>query len=327
MDRRRFTSMAAGGLLGLPFRAGAQQTRKVWRIGFLNKAGRPPDGKAPEPLRNALEALGYVEGKDIVYENRWAELRSERLVPLANELVALKVDLLLAMGEGPARAAQQASSALPIVVVNAGDMVEVGLVASLARPGGNLTGINDQSAELSAKRLELLKEVVPTATRVAVLWNADDRGMTLRYQEIERAARVLHIDIDPLGVREPDDFDLALTAMDRVRPDALMMVTDALTNLNRRRVIDYVATHRIPAIYEFGSLVRGGGLMSYGGDIGENYKLAATYIAKIFKGAKPGDLPVEQPNRYFLFINLKIVQSLGLRIPHSLLLRSDEVIE
>lgn len=327
MDRRVFAALASGSLFGLSLPAGAQRTGNVWRVGFLNKSPRPPDSAVPASLRKALEVLGYVEGKDVIFEGRWAELKSERLRPLAAELIALDVDLIVAMGAGPAAAAQQASAAIPIVVVNAGDVVEIGLVASLARPGGNLTGVNDQSAVLSAKRLELLKEAVPSATRIAVLWNADDLGMTLRYREIEKAAQLLHVSIQPLGVREPDDFDLALAAMSRVRPDALMMVTDALTNLNRQRVIDYAATHRIPAMYEYGSLVQAGGLISYGGDIGENYRLAATYVARILKGAKPRDLPVEQPNRYFLTINLKTARALGVMLPRSVLLRADEVIQ
>jgi putative ABC transport system substrate-binding protein len=168
---------------------------------------------------------------------------------------------------------------------------------------------------------------MPAAKRVAVLWNAGDNAMTLRYREIEKAAGVLRMGIEPLGVREPDDFDGALTAMSRTRPDALMMVTDALTSLNRQRVIDYAATHKIPAMYEFASVVQAGGLMSYGTDQGETLKLAADYIAKVLKGAKPGDLPVEQPNRYFLVINLKTAKALGLTVPQSLLLRADEVIQ
>ena len=313
MDRRTFARLAAGGLLGTALAALAQQTGKVWRIGFLAGGARSPDGTVPAPLRKALQALGYGEGKDIVYDGRWAETRNERLPALAAELVALKVDLIVTMGGPAAAAARQASSAIPIVVVGAGDVVEPGLVASLARPGGNVTGINDQSAVLSAKRLELLKEAVPAATRVAVLWNAGDGAMTLRYREIEKAAEVLRVSIEPLGVRAP--------------PDALMMVTDALTNLNRQRILDYAATHRIPAMYEFGFLVQAGGLMSYGGDMSENYKLAADYVGKVLKGAKPGDLPVEQPNRYFLVINLKTAKALGLTIPQSLLLRADEVIQ
>lgn len=327
MSRRTFARLVAGGVLGMSLAAGAQQTGKVWRIGLLSNSTRPPDGSVPEALRKALQALGYREGRDIVYEGRWSEARRERLPALVAELLALKVDLLVTLGGPAAAAAKQSTSAIPIIVVNAGDVVETGLVASLARPGGNVTGINDQSAVLSAKRLELLKEVVPGATRVAVLWNADDRAMTLRYREIEKAAQVLRVGIDPLGVREPDDFDVAFAAMSRTPPDALMMVTDALTRLNRQRVIDYAATHRIPAMYEFGSLVQGGGLMSYGGDMDEHYKLAADYVGRVLKGAKPGDLPVEQPNRYFLVVNLKTAKALGLTIPQSLLLRADEVIE
>ena len=307
--------------------AAAQQSSKVWRIGYLAKGPRPPDGTVPAPLRNALQALGYAEGKDIVFEGRWAEVRSERLPGLAAELVVAKVDLIVALGGEAAAAAKEASSAIPVIVFNAGDVVETGLVSSLARPDGNVTGVNDQSAVLSAKRLELLKELVPAATRVAVLWNANDRAMTLRYREIEKAAQALRVSIQPLGVREPDDFDVALTAMTRTRPDAMMMVTDALTVLNRQRVIDYAATHRIPAVYEYGSLVQAGGLMSYGGDMGENFKLAADYVSKIMKGAKPGDLPMQQPNRYFLVINIKTAKALGLTIPQSLVVRADEVIQ
>lgn len=326
-DRRTFLAVASVALLGPSIRAAAQQPARIWRIGFLAKGPRPPDGGAPAPLRKTLQGLGHTEGRDLVFEGRWAEVRSERLPGLARELVALGVDLLFCLGSEAAAAAKQATSVIPIVVVNAGDVVETGLISSLARPGGNVTGVNDQSAVLSAKRLELLKELVPAAARIAVLWNANDRAMTLRYREIERAAQVLRVRIEPLGVNEPDDFDMALTAMDRSRPDALMMVTDALTRLNRQRVLDYASKHRIPAMYEYGSLVEAGGLISYGGDMDENFKLAAEYVSKIIKGAKPEDLPVEQPNRYFLFINLKTAKALGLAIPQALQLRADGLIQ
>jgi putative ABC transport system substrate-binding protein len=306
---------------------GAQQQGKVWRVGFLAGGVRPPDGASPAPLREALQALGYAEGKDIMFEGRWGEGRNERLRELATELISLKVDLIVAFGGPAADAAKQSSSTTPIIVLSAGDVVETGLVASLARPGGNVTGVNDPAAALSAKRLEILKELVPVAKRVAVLWNAGNYAMTLRYREIEKAAQMLGISIDPLGVREPADFDVALAAMARARPDALMMVTDALTNLNRQRVLDYVSAHQIPGMYEFGYVVHAGGLISYGSDQSESFKLAADYVAKVLKGAKPGDLPVEQPNRYFLVINLKTAKALGITIPQSLLLRADEVLQ
>jgi len=192
---------------------------------------------------------------------------------------------------------------------------------------GNITGITDQATELSAKRLELLKEAVPKASRIAVLWNADDRAMTLRYREIERAARILRVAVQPLGVREPDDFDVAFSAMTRDRPDALFLVTDALTTLNRKRILDFAAVHRIPAMYEFGFLVRDGGLMSYGADFDDIWRRAAVYVDRILKGAKPGELPVEQPTRYYLLVNVKTAKALGLTIPASLLLRADELIQ
>ncbi len=202
-----------------------------------------------------------------------------------------------------------------------------GLIASLARPGGNVTGITDQATELSAKRLELLKEAVPKASRIAVLWNADDRAMTLRYRETEKAARVLRVTVQPLGVREPDDFDGAFAAMIRERPDALFLVTDSLTALYRKRVLDFAAQHRIPAMYEFSFLVRDGGLMSYGPSLDDNFRRAAVYVDRILKGAKPADLPVEQPTRYYLVVNIKTAKALGLTIPPSLLLRADQIIE
>ena len=327
IDRRAFTLLVSAGLLDMPRRALAQPAGKVWRVGFVSAGVRPQNGLAPEAMRARLQALGYVEGKDLVYEGRWAEAHRERLPGLIAELVAAKVDVIVTVGGVTADVARQGTATVPLVVVYAGDVVGTGLVASLGHPGGNLTGVSDQATVLSAKRLELLKEAVPTATRVAVLWNAADRAMTLRYQEIEKAAKVLRVSIEPLGVREPDDFDTALSAMDRSRPDALMMVTDSLTNLNRQRVIDYAAAHRIPAMYEFSYQVQGGGLMSYGSEDRENFALAAELVAKILKGAQPGDLPVEQPNRYFFVVNQKTAKNLGLNLPQSLLLRADEVVE
>ncbi len=326
MPRRTFMAMIAGGLLAAPRAAEAQQTGKVWRIGYLTYGARPSDDRPPAPLRQALVELGYVDGKTVTYVGRWAEAKRDRLPGLAAELVDLKVDLIVTLGTPAAEAARAATSTIPIVLASYEDAVGIGLIASLTRPGANITGITDQ-AELSAKRLELLKEAVPKASRIAVLWNADHRAMTLRYREIERAARILRVAIQPLGVREPDDFNLAFSAMTREHPDALFLVTDALTTLNRKRVLDFAAVHRIPAMYEFGFLVREGGLMSYGAEFDDIWRHAAVYVDRILKGAKPGELPVEQPTRYYLVINLKTAKALGLTIPQSLLLRADEVIQ
>jgi len=327
ISRRVFISMMAGGLLAAPLAAEAQPAGKVWRIGYLANGARTPDGGPPAALRQALLELGSVEGKTVTYAGRWAEAKRDRLPGLVAELVDLKVDLIVTLGGPAAEAAKEATSTIPIVIASTGDAVGIGLIASLARPGGNITGITDQATELSAKRLELLKEAVPKASRIAVLWNADDRAMTLRYREIERAARILRVAVQPLGVREPDDFDVAFSAMTRDRPDALFLVTDALTTLNRKRILDFAAVHRIPAMYEFGFLVRDGGLMSYGADFDDIWRRAAVYVDRILKGAKPGELPVEQPTRYYLLVNVKTAKALGLTIPASLLLRADELIQ
>jgi putative ABC transport system substrate-binding protein len=205
--------------------------------------------------------------------------------------------------------------------------VASGLIASLARPGGNITGMSDESVELSAKRMQLLKEAVPKAALIAILWNAEDLGMTLRYRGIEEAARNLKVEVLPIGVRAPEDFAGAFAEMPRRRPDALFLVADALTGMNRKQVIEFAAENRIPAMYEFGFIVRDGGLMSYGPSAEDSFRRAARYIDRIFKGAKPSELPAEQPTRYYLSVNLKTAAALGLAVPRTLLLRADEVID
>ena len=327
MKRREFVGVAGAILIAVPMVSAAQQAGKLWRIGVLSGGARPGDGAPSIALRDGLRALGYEEGRNVTYVGRWAEANSKRLPQLATELVALDVDLIVTQGGPASEAAKEATSTIPIVITGAGDAAGTRLIASLARPGGNITGITEQEAELSAKRLQILKEAVPKALRIAVLWNADDRAMTLRYREIGKAAQALQVTVQPLGVREPDDFDVAFAAMIRERPDALFLVTDALTTLNRKRVLDFAAQHRIPAMYERSSSVSDGGLMSYGSDFDDSLRRAALYVDRILKGAKPGDLPAEQPTRYYLVVNLKTANALGLTFPQSLLLRADEVIK
>jgi putative ABC transport system substrate-binding protein len=327
MDRRAVILTVAGSLLAAPFASHAQKPAKVWRIGFLSGGPRPADGALPAALRQALAGLGYVDGKNVTYTGRWAESKIERLPGFAAELVGLDVDLLLTAGGPASEAAKKATSAIPIVFVAPGDAAATGLVTSLARPEGNITGISDPATELSAKRLGLLKETVPGATRVAVIWNADDRAMTLRYGEVEKAARVLHVTVQPLSVRTPDDIDAALSTLTRERPDAVFVVSDALTNINRKRILDFAAANHIPAMYEFAYYVRDGGLMSYGPNLDDMWVRAAIYVDKILKGSKPSELPVEQPTRYYLLFNLKTAKTLDLTIPQSLLLRADDVIQ
>jgi putative ABC transport system substrate-binding protein len=225
-----------------------------------------------------------------------------------------------------AQAAKQATTTIPIVIVNAGDPVGTGLVASLARPGGNITGISGLATDLSGKRLELLKEAVPTLSRVAVLWNAADRGMTLRFEEMQAAARALGVTLQPLGVRDATDVDSAFAALTQERPDALFMITDVLTVFHTRRIVDFVAQSQLPTMFEYRGPVAMGGLMSYGPSLADQHRRAATYVDKILKGAKPADLPVEQPMKFELVLNLKAAQSLGLTLPPATLFQADEVI-
>lgn len=325
---RRDTVLALFALGTAPLAAFAQPAGKVFRVGFLAGGARPPDGTPPALLRQVLRDLGYVEGTNIAYTGRWADAKLERLPELAAELVQLKVDAIVTAG-GPATvAAKKATATIPIIMGGpAGDAVATGMIASLARPGGNITGLSDDASTLSAKRMEILKETVPKARRISILWNTDDHAMTLRYREIENAARVLHVTVQPLGVREPDDFATAFGAMTRERPDALFLVADALTTLNRKRVIDFADTHRIPAMYETGPYVQSGGLMSYGPSPSDGIRVVARFLDRIFKGARPSDLPAEQPTRYYLTINLKTAKTLGLTFPQSILVRADEVVQ
>jgi putative ABC transport system substrate-binding protein len=324
MKRRLFTSCLALGLLVAQF-AKAQRAGKTYRIGYLALGSRTDDGAPPAALRQALAQLGYVEGKNVAYVGRWAESMRERLPALAVELVDLKVDVIVTFTSGAARAARNASSAIPIVMAMSTDPVGQGLIASFAQPGGNITGMTDNAIDISAKRLQLLREAVPTASRIAVLWNERDSAITRRYVEIDRAAQALGMSVQPLGVREPDDSERAFSAMNGERPDALIMVTDALTNRNRKRVLDYAEAHRIPAMYEFASFVQEGGLMSYGPSDDDLFGRAAVYVDKILKGAKPSELPAEEPSVYRLVINSRTAKALGLKIPQSLLLRAELV--
>jgi putative ABC transport system substrate-binding protein len=246
---------------------------------------------------------------------------------LAKELLDSGVEVLVTSSYPAARAAKDATNAVPIVVDGAGNVVEAGLAASLSRPGGNLTGISDVASELSTKRLELLKTAIPSIKSLAMLWNAKDLGMTTRYRAAADAAKVLGIAVHSLGVGEPDDFDTAFTAMRQQRPDGILMVSDVLTNLNRRRVLEFAAAHRIPAIYEVSYIVREGGLMSYGSERSETSDRVADLVSRILKGAKPADLPFEQPTRFRFVINRKTAEALGLAIAESVYERADEVID
>ena len=325
---KRQTLFALAMLGATPLVSRAQKSR-TFRVGQLGAGARTPDGLPPLYFREAMQKLGYIEGKNVVYEARFAAGKVERLPELAKELIGLKVDVIMATGWPSTMAAKQATSTIPIVMAPAtSDAVATGLVASLARPGGNITGLSDESISLSAKRMEILTETVPKAATIAVIWNANDEGMTLRYREIEKAARILKVEVQPFGVRQPDDFGVAFSTMTQRRPDAVFMVADNLTIANRKQLSEYAAKLRLPAMYEFSMFVRdAGGLMSYGPNIASQFQRAAYYVDRILKGAKPADLPVEQPTRYELVINLETAKALGLAIPQTVMLRADEVIK
>jgi putative ABC transport system substrate-binding protein len=328
MQRRDFMTLIASTTLASPLAAFGQNSSKmIYHLGLLG-SGTPITEKSPlgAALISGLAQDGYLLNQNLVFDSRAAEAHVDRLPQLVSELAASNVNVIVTSGYPAARAAKQGVT-LPIVSVNAGDPVGTGLVSSLARPGGNLTGISDVSAELAPKRLEFLKEMVPGLRRVAVLWNADDLGMTLRYKALEAGAMTLGVTVQPLGVREPDDFDQAFGVINQDPPDAILMVTDSLTILNRKRVFEFVTARRLPAIYEFDFLVRDGGLMSYGPDDIESFRRVAALVSHILKGARPPELPFEQPTKFELVINMKTAKVLGLEVPPSLLARADEVIE
>jgi putative ABC transport system substrate-binding protein len=305
--------------------AAAQTLSKVYHLGLLG-CGPPPSDTNDNVagLIRGLTQRGYVPDRNVTFERRGAQFHFDRFPGLVDELVENRVDVIVALCYPAAAAAQQGTKTIPIV--SAGTSA-TDLVNSLSRPGGNLTGMSDLADELAAKRLQLLKETVPPLRRVAMLYNATDRGMTQRYQVSATAAQALGLTVLPLGVREPEGFDEAFAAMTRDPPDGLFMVTDALTALNRRRVFDFASAHHMPAMYEYEAIVRDGGLMSYGPDMGELQGHVADLIQRILKGAKPAELPFEQPTLFRLVINLKTAKALGLEIPPSLLARADEVIE
>jgi len=310
-----------------PGGAAAQARSEVYRVGLLTPTA-PLADTSPfgAPLVRGLAQDGYKLDRNLAFERRGAETHIERLPRLVEDLVASNVDVIVAFGYPAALAIKQGTTR-PAVIFGAGDPVGTGLVDSLAHPGGNLTGISDAAVQLSPKRLEFLKEVAPGLRRVAMLWNAADLGMTLRYRASEAAAQELGVEVQPLGVREPEDFEEAFAAMRRERPDGILMVSDSLTTLNRQRVYDFAAAHHVPAIYEFDFLVRDGGLMAYGPDMDESFERVAALVDRILKGAKPSDLPIEEPTRFRLAINLKTATALGLTVPDWLLARADEVIE
>ena len=328
MQRREFIAFLGGLAFAAPRNAAAQTPAKVYRLALISPQGVMPESHPNAKfLLGALARLGYALGQNLAFDR--PPSAAGPAIPFAQVMEqarADKVDVIVAWGY-PVVLAAKGSGIATVVAFGVGDPVATGLVANLARPASNITGISDVATTLSTKRLGLLKELLPKLHRVAMPWNKDDLGMSLRYEASAKAAREIGVEVQAVGVREPDDFNEAFAVMDREPPDAILMVSDSLTMLNRKRVFDYAIAHRLPAIYEYDLLVREGGLMSYGPDLKESFERAAAMVDRIFKGAKPADLPFEQPTRYPFVINLKAAKAIGLELPPTLLALADEVIE
>jgi putative ABC transport system substrate-binding protein len=314
------------GALAAPIAAEAQAPAKVPRIGFLTPLSPTDNAHLLEAFRQGLRELGYVEGQNIAIEYRFGEGRPERLPPLAAELVRLKVDVIVATSPPAPEAAKQATSTIPIVFAVTADPVAEGLVASIARPGGNITGLTSISPELVGKQLELLKEVAPKISRVAVLQNPSNLGHPFMLPQAEGAARALEVQLHILPARTPPEIEAAFAAMRRQRAGGVLVLRDGLFLAQRTQIAALAAKGRLPAVYGHREVAEAGGLMAYGASVPLMYRRAATYVDKILKGARPADLPVEQPTRFELVINLKTAKALGLTIPQSVLVRADQVI-
>jgi putative ABC transport system substrate-binding protein len=323
MNRRHFIALAGTGVAVSSLSAQAQQSGKVWRIGFIAHRHE----RFYEPLFERLRELGYEEGWNLIVERRYAQGHADRFQEFADEIVRLNVDVIIVVTTPAAQAAKRATTTIPIIHPAVIDPVGTGLVASLARPGGNLTGLAILDAELSAKRLEVLKEVIPRLSNGAVLWNAANPANAVAWKETDNAARVLAVTLQSYEVRNVNDFEEAFARIAQQRPDFLYVLQDALMLGHRRQIIDFANQNRLPSMFVGKEWVEEGGLMCYGVRLPEWYRRAASYVDKILRGAKPADLPVEQPTLFELVFNLKTAKAIGVTIPPALISRADEVIE
>ena len=329
MDRRAFLSTVTGGLLAAPLAAEAQPLRKIPRIGWLSLSTQAGNADILAGFREGLQQAGYTEGKNITIEYRFADGRAERLSSLAAELVGLPVDAIVVTGSQATAAAKQATTTIPIVMVSVGDPVGLGFVASLARPGGNITGVSAAHGDIAAKWLELLREVVPRASRIAYLddFSPNTPITQIFLKQILVAGRSLGVSVQSFSVTKPDDIEPQLTAMARARVQAVVVGPTPVPRTRWKEIVEFAARNRLAAMYGGRDYVDGGGLMSYNPSRPGMGRQGAVYLAKILKGAKPADLPVEEPTKIELAINLKTAKQLGLTIPQSLLIRADEVIQ
>ena len=321
-----FLTVFALALLAAPLTVEAQAERP-YRIGFLGPAAEAVYTDPLLRLRAGLRELGYAEGKNIILEYKFAENKHERLPGLASELIRSKVDIIVAHTSPATRAVKQATSIIPIVMVGVGDPVGTGFVASLARPGGNITGVSSIDTVLDAKRLQLLKELLPKLARVAVLRNPANPASPLQFREMQAAAQSLGIETQLFDVRDPKELESAFAVIAKARADALIVLADPLFLSHQKQIANLVVTKRLPSVFGRNELVDAGGLMSYGANLADQFQQTASYVDKILKGAKPADLPVQRATRFELVINLKAARALGLTIPQSVLMQADRVID
>jgi putative ABC transport system substrate-binding protein len=327
VNRRVFLGATPLAILAAPLAAAAQQAGKVYRIAFLGASSPALESELVAAFRQGLRDLGYIEGQNIVIEYRWAEGRYDRYPAFVAEAVGLKVDVVVTEGTPAAIAARQGTSTIPIVMAVIGDPVAAGVVSSVARPGGNITGSTSMSPEIDAKRLELLKELVPGVSRIAVLWNPANPNNRARIPTMQAAAKSLRLTLELVGAGDSEQLEKGFGAIVAARSQALIMESDLALLSRRERIVDFATKRRLPGLYAYREFVEVGGLASFAPSYPAMFRRAAMYVAKILKGAKPADLPVEQPTKFELVINLKTAKTLGLTIPQSLLLRADELIQ
>jgi len=321
-----FTLTFALSLLLGPVATQAQQTAKLHRIGFLGNSTATLEANLVGPFREGLRDLGYVEGRNVLIEYRWTEGKYERFPALIGELIAQKVEVIVAAGTPATLAVKKATTSVPLVMIAVGDPVGTGIVPSLSQPGGNITGLTSISTEMDGKRLELLREVLPSVSHIAVLWNAASPLQVLAEKQVQAAAQGLRIKVLSLGVRTEEEIKNAFAVMARERPDAFLVLADRLLLHHRARIMDFAVQQRLPGVHAYRELVEAGGLMSYGPSYADMHRRGAYFVNRILKGTKPADLPVERPATFDLVINLKAAKALGLTIPQSVLLRTTEVI-
>ena len=325
-NRRKLIAAFGAGALVAPFATFAQQSGKIYRVGYLGNSSASLEPDLVEAFRQGMRDLGYIEGKNLVIEFRWAEGRYDRFASLVTDLIHLPVDVIVTAGTPGTLAAKNATKTIPLVMAVSGDAVGAGLVESLARPGGNVTGLTTMVSELEGKRLELLLEILPKLARITALKNDANPLMAIQFRQTAAAAKSLRVALEAVDIRAVDDFGKAFASIAKARPDAIIVLADRFLLAERERILTFTAKQRLAAMYPYREFVERGGLISYSPNYAESFRSAARYVDKILKGAKPANLPVEQPTRFELIVNMKTAKTLGIKIPGSVLVRADRVI-